>query len=184
MTNIDYSSTALLLPFELLLPFLGILLIRTQSPTNGLIYRSFLGSIAALIYAVIGAPDVALTEVLIGTLLSMLLYIVTIKSCYTVVMMQDASAPPDKTTWDNLVKVFAELHLNPTSKDFIDSTEISIDQIFSQCNGRSGSPHAFIHNQILYVESEVLKSEIICSDYYKNNPFLESIVVLESGADK
>ena len=98
MTESGYLLTAILLPFELLLPLLGILLIRSQSPTNGLIYRSFLGSIAALIYALIGAPDVALTEVLIGTLLSMLLYIVTIKSCYTVVMMQDSSALPDDQT--------------------------------------------------------------------------------------
>lgn len=183
MTNSEFAITALLLPFELLLPFLAILLIRTQSPTNGLIYRSFLGSIAALIYAVIGAPDVALTEVLIGTLLSMLLYIVTIKSCYTVVMMQDSSALPDPLIWDHLCQVFIELHLKPTTKDFIDSNKYSIDQIFSQCRGRSGSPHAFISNQTLYVESSVLKSEIIESNYYKANPFLGSIVVLNSGKE-
>ena len=64
------SGTLLLLPIELILPVLGILLIRTESPIRGLIYRSFLGSIAALIYASVGAPDVALTEVLVGTLLS------------------------------------------------------------------------------------------------------------------
>ena len=49
------SGTLLLLPIELILPVLGILLIRTESPIRGLIYRSFLGSIAALIYASVGA---------------------------------------------------------------------------------------------------------------------------------
>ena len=180
MTESGYLLTAILLPFELLLPLLGILLIRSQSPTNGLIYRSFLGSIAALIYALIGAPDVALTEVLIGTLLSMLLYIVTIKSCYTVVMMQDSSALPDDQTLDHLLQVFAELHLKPTTKDFIDSNQFSISEIFSECQGRSGSPQAFIRHQTLYVESNVLKSEIIESDYFQNNPFLDSVIVLDS----
>ena len=184
MNTTDYSATALLLPFELLLPLLGILLVRTQSPTNGLIYRSFLGSIAALIYAVIGAPDVALTEVLIGTLLSMLLYIVTIRSCYTVVMMQDSSAPPEKETWNHLLEVFNELHLKASSKDFISSSEIPVDKIFEQFKGRSGSPHAFISNQTLYVESNVLKEEILDTHYYQSNPFLDSVVVLTPGADK
>mgnify|MGYP001277728389 CR=1 FL=1 len=55
------TRTLFLLPVELVLPILGILLIRTQSPIRGLIYRSFLGSLAALLYAIFGAPDVALT---------------------------------------------------------------------------------------------------------------------------
>ena len=83
----EYLRTLLLFPFELLLPVLGLLLIQSESPINSLIYRSFLGSIAALIYALIGAPDVALTEVMVGTLLSSLIYIVTIRSCYTVVII-------------------------------------------------------------------------------------------------
>ena len=74
----ETTGSLLLLPIELILPVLGVLLIRTESPIRGLIYRSFLGSIAALIYAVVGAPDVALTEVLVGTLLSAILYIITI----------------------------------------------------------------------------------------------------------
>ena len=84
MNNITFAS---LLAFELILPFLGILLIRSKSPTQALIYRSFLGSIAALIYSLVGAPDVALTEVLVGTLLSTLIYIVSIRGCYSLVLL-------------------------------------------------------------------------------------------------
>ena len=76
-----------LLPFELILPFLGFLLIRSKSPTQALIYRSFLGSIAALVYSIVGAPDVALTEVLVGTLLSTLIYIISIRGCYSLVLL-------------------------------------------------------------------------------------------------
>ena len=43
--NAEIPKTAelLLLPIELILPVLGVLLIRTESPIRGLIYRSFLG---------------------------------------------------------------------------------------------------------------------------------------------
>ena len=64
--NQELLGIGILLPFELLLPVLAILLINSESPINSLIYRSFLGSIAALIYASVGAPDVALTEVMVG----------------------------------------------------------------------------------------------------------------------
>ena len=181
MTVPDYSSVFLILPLEILLPLLGILLIRSASPTNGLIYRSFLGSIAALLYALVGAPDVALTEVLIGTLLSTLLYIVTIRSCYTVVLIQDKSSPPPKDVWDNLLNVFEELHLKATKKDFVDSSDIPLERVFAECIGRSGSPHAFIRNNTLYVESDILRQEIITSSAYKTNPFLESVVTLKPG---
>ena len=107
----EYLRTLLLFPFELLLPVLGLLLIQSESPINSLIYRSFLGSIAALIYALIGAPDVALTEVMVGTLLSSLIYIVTIRSCYTVVIIVDRSSPPDTALKDSLKLIFDELHL-------------------------------------------------------------------------
>ena len=88
VAEIPKSGELLLLPIELILPILGVLLIRTESPIRGLIYRSFLGSIAALIYAVVGAPDVALTEVLVGTLLSAILYIITIRACYTIIIIK------------------------------------------------------------------------------------------------
>ena len=58
LANIEVTAGLLLFPVELILPVLGLLLIRTESPIRGLIYRSFLGSIAALIYAAVGAPDV------------------------------------------------------------------------------------------------------------------------------
>ena len=110
--NESLLSTALLLPFELLLPVLGILLIQSESPINSLIYRSFLGSIAALIYALIGAPDVALTEVMVGTLLSSLIYIVTIRSCYSIVIVVNQESPPTEHLKNLLKSSFEELHLH------------------------------------------------------------------------
>ena len=101
-----------LLPVELILPILGVLLIRTKSPIRGLIYRSFLGSIAALLYAVCGAPDVALTEVLVGTLLSSILYIITIRACYSIVIIVPNEVNIPKELINNLKSMFNELKMN------------------------------------------------------------------------
>ena len=109
MDNITFSS---LVPFELILPFLGILLIKSNSPTQALIYRSFLGSIAALIYSLVGAPYVSLTEVLVGTLLSTLIYIVSIRGCYSLVLLIKEDDEIDNFIFESFKKALNELHIN------------------------------------------------------------------------
>ena len=156
----SFTSTALIFPFELLLPVLGILLIRSSSPINSLIYRSFLGSIAALIFALVGAPDVALTEVMVGTLLSSLLYIVTIRSCYSVIVIIDKNASLSSGNKDYLKSIFGELHLNIIYQD----EEFSIDGEqnfkFLSSSKSSGSPHALLMDQTMYIEAESLLIDV------------------------
>ena len=156
----SFTSTALIFPFELLLPVLGILLIRSSSPINSLIYRSFLGSIAALIFALVGAPDVALTEVMVGTLLSSLLYIVTIRSCYSVVIIFDKNAPPSPTIKSYLKSIFGELHLNIVYQDETFSTDSIENFKFLSSSKSSGSPHALLVNKIMYIEAETLLIDV------------------------
>ena len=156
----SFTSTALIFPFELLLPVLGILLIRSSSPINSLIYRSFLGSIAALIFALVGAPDVALTEVMVGTLLSSLLYIVTIRSCYSVIVIIDKNASLSPGNKDYLKSIFGELHLNVIYQD----EEFSIDDEqnfkFLSSSKSSGSPHALLMDKTMYIEAESLLVDV------------------------
>lgn len=57
----------------------GILLIQVN-PFNALIIRGVLGALAALIEALLGAADVALTEALVGTLLAITLYAIAVRS--------------------------------------------------------------------------------------------------------
>ena len=45
-----------------------------------MVVRAVLGAVAALVYAVLGAADVALTEALVGTMLAVTLYIVAVRS--------------------------------------------------------------------------------------------------------
>ncbi|WP_066118360.1 DUF4040 domain-containing protein [Geminocystis sp. NIES-3709] len=63
-----------------LLPLSAFLLVIQVNPYDALVIRGILGAIAALVYAVLGAGDVALTEALMGTLLAVALYIIAIRS--------------------------------------------------------------------------------------------------------
>ncbi|QYX31776.1 DUF4040 domain-containing protein [Sphaerospermopsis torques-reginae] len=63
-----------------LLPLTAGLLITQVNPYHALILRGVLGAIAALVDAVLGAADVALTEALMGTMLSVALYAIAVRS--------------------------------------------------------------------------------------------------------
>ena len=71
-------------PYELvivaLLPLTAVLLVTQANPYYALIIRGILGAVAALVYALFGAADVALTEALVGTMLSITLYVVAVRS--------------------------------------------------------------------------------------------------------
>ena len=167
--NLDITGEVLLLPIELILPVLGLLLIRTESPIRGLIYRSFLGSIAALIYASVGAPDVALTEVLVGTLLSAILYIITIRACYTVLIVVPKDYKINTQLCNQVSDLFNELHLQVKylKQDF-DIHAGNYSELLSATT-LSGSPHAVLDDRGICIESPLLLRDLKSTKYYKNN---------------
>ncbi|MBD2691145.1 DUF4040 domain-containing protein [Anabaena catenula] len=63
-----------------LLPLTAGLLVTQVNPYHALILRGVLGAIAAMVDAVLGAADVALTEALMGTMLSITLYAIAVRS--------------------------------------------------------------------------------------------------------
>lgn len=63
-----------------LLPLTACMLVFQVNPYHALVIRGILGAIAALVYALFGAADVALTEALVGTMLSITLYAVAVRS--------------------------------------------------------------------------------------------------------
>lgn len=63
-----------------LLPLTACMLVFQVNPYHALIIRGILGAVAALVYALFGAADVALTEALVGTMLSITLYAVAVRS--------------------------------------------------------------------------------------------------------
>jgi uncharacterized MnhB-related membrane protein len=63
-----------------LLPLSALATVLQTRPFYALVCRGIMGAAAALIYAMLGAPDVALTEALMGTLLTILLYSIAVRS--------------------------------------------------------------------------------------------------------
>jgi putative multicomponent Na+:H+ antiporter subunit B len=63
-----------------LLPLTSLMLILQKDPYHALVMRAIVGAIATLIYVVLGAADVALTEALVGTMLAVTLYAIAIRS--------------------------------------------------------------------------------------------------------
>lgn len=76
MTNPDFY----VLVIAALLPLTASLVVFQENPYHALALRGILGAIAALTYTVLGAPDVALTEAMVGTLLAITLYAVAVRS--------------------------------------------------------------------------------------------------------
>ncbi|HJN35470.1 MAG: hydrogenase subunit MbhD domain-containing protein [Prochlorococcus sp.] len=87
------NKDILLIPIILAVPFVGFSMVRQTNPWQTLVLRCTLGNLAALIYALLGAVDVAVTEALVGTLLSTVLYAVAIRATCTFRLLSSSQAP-------------------------------------------------------------------------------------------
>lgn len=67
-----------------LLPLTALIAVLQTKPYFALVSRGIMGVVAVLLYAVLGAADVALTEALVGTLLTVILYAVAVRSTQVV----------------------------------------------------------------------------------------------------
>lgn len=63
-----------------MLPLTAVMLVTQVNPYNALVIRGVLGAVAVIVDAILGAADVALTEALMGTMLSVTLYVVAVRS--------------------------------------------------------------------------------------------------------
>jgi len=80
MSNVLLSEDFYVLAIAALLPLTALMVVVQVNPYNALVIRGILGAVAALVYALFGAADVALTEALVGTMLSITLYAVAVRS--------------------------------------------------------------------------------------------------------
>lgn len=90
-----------------LLPLAAAMVIVQKNPYQALIIRGILGAISAMIYAVLGGADVALTEALVGTMLAITLYAVAVRSSLVMrlgVLEASQSQEPArfKSLWEDL----------------------------------------------------------------------------------
>lgn len=72
-----------ILAITALLPLTAVMVVTQKDPYYALVMRGILGAVAALVYALFGAADVALTEALVGTMLSITLYAIAVRSSMT-----------------------------------------------------------------------------------------------------
>lgn len=95
-----------------LLPLAALILVLQVNPYHALVIRGILGAIAALVYAILGAADVALTEALVGTMLAITLYAVAVRSSLVMRlgMLENSTFEPNKVI-DNLRTTFNKYHL-------------------------------------------------------------------------
>jgi putative multicomponent Na+:H+ antiporter subunit B len=105
-----------------LLPLTAVFAVVQTRPWFALLSRGMMGVVAVLFYAVMGAPDVALTEALVGTLLTVILFAIAVRSSLAVrVGILDNHDEPPK---ENVLRTFCrsqQLYLRwttfPTEKE-------------------------------------------------------------------
>ena len=135
------QDIALLLPVTALLPLTAILLVAQSNPYQTLVLRGILGAVSALIYALLGAADVALTEALVGTLLSTTLYAVALRSSM-VLRVAVAAEPPPQPLCEQLRRWLDPLHLR---MELLSAADPDLHAVLEPSD-RSGSYCLRLHN--------------------------------------
>ena len=82
-----------------LLPLTALFTVIQTQPYFALISRGIMGVVAVLFYAVMGAPDVALTEALVGTLLTVMLFAIAVRSSLAmrIGILESDEQPPSES---------------------------------------------------------------------------------------
>lgn len=110
-----------------LLPLTALMVVTQVNPYHALIMRGILGAIAALAYTVLGAPDVALTEALVGTLLAITLYAIAVRSSLVLrvgVLKDDLETEQLQQLTQTLRKVFKKYHMQVELVPCLDSESL------------------------------------------------------------
>lgn len=100
-----------------LLPLTAFMLVLQVNPYHALVIQGILGAVAALVFAVLGAADVALTQALMGTLLAIMLYAIAVRSSLVMRLgvLKDGAIKADD---DSLRDGKADRHFGQLIDDF------------------------------------------------------------------
>ncbi|MBD0334471.1 MAG: DUF4040 domain-containing protein [Cyanobacteria bacterium Co-bin13] len=129
-----------------LLPLTASMLVFQTNPYHALVIRGILGAVSALVYAVLGAADVALTEALVGTLLSVALYVVAVRSSLVMRLgvHQDSTAGAEDVCFkefkDELRAILGKRHLRLELVPYPDAQALHqalmTKEVHATCMGR------------------------------------------------
>lgn len=134
-----------------LLPLTACMLVFQVNPYHALVIRGILGAVAALVYVLFGAADVALTEALVGTMLSITLYAVAVRSSMSmrlgIVEQADdaylgtAHEPLIVSLRDQLHRLHMRLEVIPYPSLSALDTALSNKEIHTACIPAAGSTY-------------------------------------------
>ena len=108
-----------------LLPLSSLMSVLQVNPYNALVIRAILGAVAALVYAVLGAADVALTEALVGTMLAVALYVVAVRSSL-VMRLGIVKTKSDSDSELELVGIGTEKYANEEINDHLSYDQLNV----------------------------------------------------------
>ena len=132
-----------------LLPLTAWMLVVQVNPYHALVIRGILGAIAALVYALFGAADVALTEALVGTMLSITLYAVAVRSSLSMRM----------GVLEEATEAIAQSPLEPSTPT------PSLEPIFSALR-QTLTPYHMRLELVPYPNLEALQTALIAQDIH------------------
>jgi putative multicomponent Na+:H+ antiporter subunit B len=92
-----------------LLPFSAGILVLQVNPYHALALRGILGAVAAMLYAILGAADVSLTEALMGTLLAITLYAIAVRSSLVMTLGILEAETEEDSNFEELMKDFRRI---------------------------------------------------------------------------
>jgi len=162
-----------------LLPLLALLTVLQRKLLHGIIARGMFGLAASLVYAFLGAPDVAVTEALMGALLVTFLYVVAVKSSGIVKIGFLPLHPMIEETNTDVVGLEADIlkafckenhligkfHRFETEEELKEALREGIVDI--ACGGlmekrESGLlPFPFLRTRVMYLPSENMKLDLL-----------------------
>jgi putative multicomponent Na+:H+ antiporter subunit B len=155
-----------------LLPLAAAMVIFQVNPYHALVIRGVLGAIAALVYTVLGAADVALTEALVGTLLAITLYAIAVRSSLVLrlgVVNEDGKAANDSLAkWmDQLTTIFSKYYLRVEpvvygDRDDLDQALVNKEVHVTCTSDLKGEPQAKTRLRRLH---EIMKPELLTAAF-------------------
>jgi putative multicomponent Na+:H+ antiporter subunit B len=146
-----------------LLPIAASMVVFQVNPYHALVIRGILGAIAALVYTVLGAADVALTEALVGTLLAITLYAVAVRSSlvFRLGIVKDTDLDPQfQEVLEKFRRIFKPWHLRVELLIYLDYESLQQALIHKEIHAtcvRSTVYHTTTRLRRLY---EILQPEL------------------------
>ncbi len=135
-----------------LLPLSAFMLVLQVNPYHALVIQGILGAVAALVFAVLGAADVALTQALMGTLLAITLFVIAVRSSLVMrlgVLEDGAIEADDKDHFEHLMDdlrtIFGKRYMRLELLTYKDQQALHwalmVKEVHATCARQSQSEH-------------------------------------------